>query len=233
MSDNTFVLFSNLHLLTLLLVTSVCIIVPLRMKNATQKATDNVSKLIAYVILAHVITSPLKDLFYLETPYNWREVLPFHMCDLSEILVAWFLLGGPKICYKIAFFWGMAGATLAMITPDIQKFDIEYVYFYIGHGMIILGIMYATITLNHRPYFKDVGLVSLITLFGLVPAILIINSVLGDPANYWYFAQKPAGESLFDLFPDPPYHLLITTPIALIMFYLLYIPFFIIDKTKK
>ena len=191
MSDNTFVLFSNLHLLTLLLVTSVCIIVPLRMKNATQKATDNVSKLIAYVILAHVITSPLKDLFYLETPYNWREVLPFHMCDLSEIFVAWFLLGGPKICYKIAFFWGMAGATLAMITPDIQKFDIEYVYFYIGHGMIILGIMYATITLNHRPYFKDVGLVSLITLFGLVPAILIINSALGDPANYWYFAQKP------------------------------------------
>ena len=127
----------------------------------------------------------------------------------------------------------MAGATLAMITPDIQKFDIEYVYFYIGHGMIVLGILYATITLGNRPFFKDVGLVSLITLFALLPAIWTINTALGDPANYWYLAQKPAGESLFDLFPDPPFHLLITTPIALIMFYLLYIPFFFIDKSKK
>ena len=233
MSDNTFVLFSNLHLLTLLIVTLVCVFIPLKMKNATQRSTENMSKIIAYVILAHVVTSPFKDLFYLENPYDWREVLPFHMCDLSEIFVAWFLLGGPKICYKIAFFWGMAGATLAMITPDIQKFDIEYVYFYIGHGMIVLGILYAAITLGNRPFFKDVGLVSLITLFALLPAIWTINTALGDPANYWYLAQKPSGESLFDLFPDPPFHLLITTPIALIMFYLLYIPFFFIDKSKK
>ena len=233
MSDNTFVLFSNLHLLTLLIVTLICVIIPLKMKNATQRSTENISKLIAYVILAHVVSSPFKDLFYLENPYDWREVLPFHMCDLSEIFVAWFLLGGPKICYKIAFFWGMAGATLAMITPDIQKFDVEYVYFYIGHGMIVLGILYATITLGNRPFFKDIGLVSLITLVVLLPAIWIINTALGDPANYWYLAKKPDGESLFDLFPDPPFHLLITTPIALIMFYLLYIPFYFMDRSKK
>ena len=99
--------------------------------------------------------------------------------------------------------------------------------------MIVLGILYATITLGNRPFFKDVGLVSLITLFVLLPAIWIINTALGDPANYWYLAKKPDGESLFDLFPDPPFHLLITTPIALIMFYLLYIPFYFMDRSKK
>ena len=69
------------------------------MKNATQRSTENISKLIAYVILAHVVSSPFKDLFYLENPYDWREVLPFHMCDLSEIFVAEIVVGASDVVY--------------------------------------------------------------------------------------------------------------------------------------
>lgn len=233
MANNTFVLFSNLHLLTLFVVVLICIIVPIKMKGADQKSLDKVSKAIAFIIIAHVISSPIKDQFLLENPYHWVETLPLHMCDLSEIFVAWFLLGGPKICYKIAFFWGMAGASIAMLTPDIEKYDIEYIYFYIGHGMIILGIMYATVALGNRPVLRDVGLVSLITLFILLPTIYLINISLGEPANFWYLMKKPEGANPMDFFPEPPYHLLITTPIALVTFCLIYIPFLIKDNFKK
>lgn len=233
MSGNTFVLFSNLHLLTLFLVALICIIVPYKMKGSDQGSIDKMSKAIAFILIAHVISSPFKDIYYLENPYNWKEVLPLHMCDLSEIFVAWFLLGGPKICYKIAFFWGMAGATIAMVTPDISAYDTEYIYFFVGHGMIVLGIMFATVTLGNRPLLRDAGLVSLITVFGLVPAVYTINLVLGDPANYWYLMKKPEGASPLDFFPAPPYHILITIPIAIITFYIIYIPFLIKDNLQN
>ena len=36
-----------------------------------------------------------------------------------------------------------------------------------------------------------------------------------------------------DAFPEPPLHLLITIPIAIAMFYLIYIPYAIKDKLSK
>ena len=155
------------------------------------------------------------------------------MCDLSEIFLAAFLLGGPKILYKCAFFWGLAGASMAIITPDIPVIDLDYAFFMIGHGMIVIGVMYATISLGNRPYAKDILTVSLITAFVLFPIVYLINLILGEPANYWYLIAKPAGASLMDAFPEPPYHLLITTPLAIATFYLIYIPYAIKDKLAK
>jgi hypothetical integral membrane protein (TIGR02206 family) len=191
------------------------------------------TKAIAFVIFCHVIISPYKDLYLLDNPYNWREVLPFHMCDLSEIFLIFFLLGGPSILYKCAFFWGLAGATMAIITPDIEFLDLDYAFFMIGHGMIIIGIMYATVALDNRPYVKDIVTVSLITALILLPITYQINYILGEPANYWYLMQKPAGASLMDTFPEPPYHLLVTTPLAILMFCLIYIPYFVKDRAKS
>ena len=77
---------------------------------------------------------------------------------------------------------------------------------------------YATISLGNRPYAKDILTVSAITAFVLLPIVYLINLILGEPANYWYLIAKPAGASLMDAFPEPPYHLLITTPLAIATF---------------
>jgi hypothetical integral membrane protein (TIGR02206 family) len=209
------------------------IMLPLMYKVKTDYQKSIMTKLIAFVIFCHVVISPYKDLYLLDNPYNWREVLPFHMCDLSEIFLIFFLLGGPSILYKCAFFWGLAGATMAIITPDIAFLDLDYAFFMIGHGMIIVGIMYATIVLNNRPYAKDIITVSLITALILLPITYAINLILGEPANFWYLMQKPAGASLMDSFPEPPFHLLVITPLAILMFCLVYIPYFIKDIIKK
>ena len=180
-----------------------------------------------------VIISPYKDLYLLADPYDWRETIPLHMCDLSEIFLIWFLLGGPKILYICAFFWGLGGATMAILTPDISHHDLDYIFFMIGHGMIIVGIMYATVSLGNRPYAKDILKVSAITAFILLPIVYVINMLLGEPANFWYLMAKPDGASLMDVFPEPPMHLLVTTPIAIAVFYLIYIPYFIKDRATR
>lgn len=233
MNASPFILFGNIHIMTMLVILAISIFLPLIYKNKSEIQKSVMTKMIAYIVIAHVVISPYKDLFILENPYNWREVLPFHMCDLSEIFLAWFLLGGPKILYKCAFFWGIGGATIAIITPDISYHDLDYAFFMIGHGMIVIGIMYATVALNNRPYAKDILTVSLITACVLLPITYTINLLLGEPANFWYLMAKPAGASLMDAFPEPPYHLLVLTPLALATFVIIYTPYFIKDRLQK
>ena len=233
MFGTPFELFGTVHLITIAVIIVVSVLLPriYKDKSINQKSTMN--KVIAGVIALHVIISPYKDLYLLANPYDWRETLPLHMCDLSEIFLIWFLLGGPKILYLCAFFWGLGGASMAILTPDISYHDLDYIFFMIGHGMIIVGIMYATVALGNRPYVNDILKVSAITAFILLPIVYIINILLGEPANFWYLVEKPGGASLMDMFPDPPYHLLYTIPIAIAVFYLIYLPYFIKDRVAK
>ena len=233
MFGTPFEIFGTVHILTILSIVLVSIFLPKFYKNKSDKQISLMTKVVAGIIAAHVIISPYKDLYLLADPYDWRETIPLHMCDLSEIFLVWFLLGGPRLLYTCAFFWGLGGATMAILTPDISHHDLDYIFFMIGHGMIIVGIMYATVTLVNRPYAKDIITVSLITALVLLPIVYAINLILGEPANFWYLIAKPEGASLMDVFPDPPYHLLVTTPLAISVFYLIYLPYFIKDKFAK
>tara|TARA_B100001173_G_scaffold21628_1_gene17284 strand:+ start:2920 stop:3621 length:702 start_codon:yes stop_codon:yes gene_type:complete len=233
MFGTPFELFGTVHLITIAVIIVVSVLLPRTYKDKSINQKSTMNKVIAGVIALHVIISPYKDLYLLANPYDWRETLPLHMCDLSEIFLIWFLLGGPKILYLCAFFWGLGGASMAILTPDISHHDLDYIFFMIGHGMIIVGIMYATVALGNRPYVKDILKVSAITAFILLPIVYIINILLGEPANFWYLVAKPGGASLMDMFPDPPYHLLYTTPIAIAVFYLIYLPYFIKDRVAK
>ena len=233
MFGTPFQLFGTVHLLTIFTVIVVSIFLPKYYKSKSENQKSLMNKIIASIIAAHVIISPYKDLYLLATPYDWRETIPLHMCDLSEIFLIWFLLGGPRILYLCAFFWGLGGASMAILTPDISHHDLDYIFFMIGHGMIIVGIMYATVSLGNRPYAKDILKVSAITAFILLPIVYVINLILGDPANFWYLMAKPDGASLMDVFPEPPLHLLVITPLAIAVFYLIYLPYFIKDRAAR
>ena len=233
MFGTPFEMFGTIHLITIAMVIVISIFLPKLYKNKSEDQKSAMSKIIAAIIFLHVIISPYKDLYLLANPYDWRETIPLHMCDLSEIFLIIFLLGGPKILYLCAFFWGLGGATMAILTPDISHHDLDYIFFMIGHGMIVVGIMYATVSLGNRPYAKDILKVTAITLFILLPIVYGINILLGEPANFWYLVAKPDGASLMDMFPDPPLHILYTTPLAIAVFYLIYLPYFIKDKISK
>ena len=233
MFGTPFEIFGTVHLITIIVIIVVSIFLPKFYKNKSEEQKSLIKKIIVGVIAAHLIISPYKDLYLLANPYDWRETIPIHMCDLSEIFLIFFLLGGPRILYLCAFFWGLAGATMAIVTPDITYHDLDYIFFMVGHGMIIVGIMFATVSMGNRPYAKDILKVSAITLFILLPLVYVINLILGDPANFWYLMDKPEGASLMDKMLDPPMHLLQTTPIAIALFYLIYLPYFIKDRMVK
>ena len=120
---------------------------------------------------------------------------------------------------------------MAILTPDVAYSfpHIDYVRHMIGHSMILLGVSYAIIIDNQRPYFRDVHrvlLVLTIFLFLMYP----INYVLGPPANYWYVMEKPPGLNVTGFMRDAPFHMIDIYILAVIVCYLIYLPYFIKDK---
>ena len=156
------------------------------------------------------------------------------MCDLSSIAIAVYLVSRQRIYFIIAYFWGIGGATMAICQPDLPYFypHVAYVPFFVSHGLILLGVFYALITLRERPVASYVLKIIGITICAAL-ILYPINLYLGENANFWYLTAKPQGLNLMAFFPEPPFHLVPIVPLAVLVFCLLYLPFGIRDYIAR
>ncbi len=160
--------------------------------------------------------------------------LPLHLCDFSSAVIMLYFLTKKREFFLFAFFAGISGAGMAILTPDVLFAfpDIDYVRHMIGHSMILLGVTYAMIVDNQRPFLRDVHRV-LFILSILLLLMYPINFILGSPANYWYVMEKPPGLNVTGFMRDAPYHMIDIYILAVIVCYLIYLPYFIKDKFNK
>ncbi len=151
--------------------------------------------------------------------------LPIQLCDLSLFLSIVVLLTRRQILTELVYYWGMGGATQALLTPDIGNYTFPHFVFYqffISHGVILLTCIYMITVEKFRPSSRSVLRTFLITnLYALF--ILPINHLTGG--NYLFLGRKPAGGSILDFLGPWPWYLLSLEAVALVLFILLYIPF--------
>lgn len=165
---------------------------------------------------------------------NWKLGLPLHLCDFSSASIILYFITKRREFFLFAFFAGIAGAGMAILTPDVlYSFPhIDYLRHMIGHSMILLGVTYAIIIDNQRPQLKDVHrILAVLSVFLLM--MYPINTWLGPPANYWYVIEKPPGFNVTDLMRDAPYHMIDIYILAVIVCYSIYLPYFIKDRQNK
>tara|TARA_B100001094_G_C17898554_1_gene655270 strand:- start:116 stop:751 length:636 start_codon:yes stop_codon:yes gene_type:complete len=186
-------------------------------------------------IISLILTNQGMD-FYREgyEADNWKLGLPLHLCDFSSASIILYFFTKRKEFFLFAFFAGISGAGMAILTPDVlYSFPhIDYIRHMIGHSMILLGVTYAIIIDHQRPQFRDVHRV-----LGVLTVLLLlmypINFLLGPPANYWFVVEKPPGFNVTDLMRDAPYHMIDVYMLAVIVCYLLYVPYLIKDRVNK
>lgn len=229
-----FILFGDQHTQTLIWSTIMIIAICVAANFANNSSQSILTKIIGLSLLVFEATKPFIYIFGFDKP--WEEYLPLHMCNFSAVLIGIFLLSRERnqMFFELPFYWGIGGATMAMLTPDLDYAwpDIEYFMFFYGHGQILLGIFFALAVLKYRPQLKNFLKMAVITILLLIP-MYGINFLIGGEANYWYLMERPDGESLMDLMPDPPFHMLGVAPLALIVFFITYLPFLFWDKFKK
>ena len=187
MNFPAFEVFGTQHLVTLLLCAAVIYLYPKFFQNKDEAKQILGGKILAGIMILHMITQPIYDVLLFELP--WKEEFPLHMCDFSMLAMIVYLLkqNAPKILFHCAYFWGICGATMAMATPDLEYGfpHGEYSPFFWGHSLILLAVFYVLMVRKERPILKDILKVIGVTLVLLI-FVYIANLLIGPPANYWY-----------------------------------------------
>ena len=149
--------------------------------------------------------------------------LPLQLCDVTLWMsaLACFTLN-PRVV-EFAYFGGLAGAGMALVTPDLWTPWPSYpaVYFFLAHGgivFIVCVLVFGRISpLQAGSVWRAFGM-----LLAFAAAIGAVNALTG--ANFMYLCRKPRGTSPLDAFGPWPNYLAAGAVLALALFWLLWLP---------
>lgn len=156
--------------------------------------------------------------------FRFPEGLPLQLCDVVvwvTVAAAW--TGGRRV-FELAWFWGVAGAGMAILTPDLWAPCWSYptFYFFLAHALIVTTLIYLVAAGVTRPAR---GAPWRALLWVNVYALIVggFNAIFRT--NYMYLCRKPEGASVLDWMGPWPWYLLGGEVAALALFWLLALPF--------
>lgn len=223
-------LLSFSHILIVLICIASIIYIPKFFKNSSSFTQSN----LAYFIISIILINQGMD-FYREGYLDeWKLGLPLHLCDFSSFSILIYLLTKKRDFFIFAFFFGIAGAGMSILTPDTGYGfpDVGYIQNQIGHTAIILGVSYAMVIDRQRPYLKDVAR-ALVFATILLLIMYGVNYLLGPPANYWFIVEKPIGDNVTSFMRPEPFHMIDIWLLAVFVCYLIYLPYYLKDRKLK
>ncbi len=217
-------IFSSHHLICLALSfasIAVVLLIGRRLESA------GAAKPLRYAIgISCLLAYPVTLLAYQLAGYHMPiEIkIPYHLCDLSVILAGFAMIYKQATLRELVYYWGLAGATQAMLTPDINESFTHPVAlaFYFSHLGVVCAALYLPICIGWRPRAGSVRrAVAWLAVYAIVAGAL--NFLLG--ANFGFLAAKPGESSLMDVMGPWPWYILSLGAIASLLFYLLSLPF--------
>lgn len=171
--------------------------------------------------------------YYVNDRFYFEQSLPLQLCGISYLLTIIMLIFPSQILYEFLYFAGIGGALQALITPVaiLSGFPhFTYFYFFLGHGAIVWVALYMTWVHQYRPKPKSIW-----RAFGILNLLLIViipvNMWTGG--NYFFIAYKPGEGTLLDFLGPWPWYILSMELVAIIVFHLLYLPFYIADRRRS
>jgi hypothetical integral membrane protein (TIGR02206 family) len=149
---------------------------------------------------------------------------------LATYLTAFTLIARRQVPYEVAYYWGLSGAALAILTPAIQDGfpSFEFMTFFVGHSGIVVGVCFVTFALGLRPRFVGVWITVVVSICVSI-VIGTINHLLGS--NYMFTHEAPDSASpLF--FLAWPWYIPFISLFAITLFNLLWIPWGIWQRIR-
>jgi len=150
--------------------------------------------------------------------------LPLQLCDLTMWLTILAALRPIQWAFEFAFFTGLAGTSMALITPDLWEPFPSYptVYFFLAHGGIVATLLFSWWSRQAAPKPGCVWRVmAVVNAYAL--AIGLFNALF--KTNYMYLCRKPESASLLDYLGPWPLYIVSGELLALLFFTLLWLPF--------
>jgi hypothetical integral membrane protein (TIGR02206 family) len=149
--------------------------------------------------------------------------LPLQLCDLTVWLSVFACLTASPAVVEFGYFAGIAGAGMALLTPDLWSPWPSYpaIYFFLAHGGIVIAVVLMAFggMVRFRPGapWRAFGWLAV-----WAAAVGAVNAVAGS--NYMYLCRKPGNASLLDQLGPWPVYLLPAAVLGLGIFWLLWLP---------
>jgi hypothetical integral membrane protein (TIGR02206 family) len=146
--------------------------------------------------------------------------LPLQLCDATLWMSALACLTCWPRVVEFTYFGGLAGAGMAILTPDLWSPWPSYpaIYFFIAHGLIVLAVsvlVFGRIApLAPGAMWRAFGM-----LLGYTAVVGAVNAIAGT--NFMYLCRKPKGASLLDSLGPWPVYLIAGAAVALALFWVL------------
>ena len=216
---------------------SLTIVLPIALSVLVRKVDSSVvANVVCYLLAATLIVNEIGIWIYRAATVQSFSVfvqsyLPLHICGVALFVVVLVLLRRNQILYEIGYFWGIVGTLNAVLTPQLDLGFPHYRFFqyFIVHGGIVVGVLFATWGLRMRPTLK--GLLRAFLLANLYMVVIAgINLLL--KSNYMFICEPPYTKSPF-FFAPWPWYILILDGVALILFFVVYSPFLIGDWLRS
>ena len=223
-------LFGPAHLGALAVVLLAAVAIPAAARRLPEAGQRRLAR--AFAVL--LVTLRAAEVTIRHTVYGmpWKDQLPLHLCGALVLVSGWMLWTRNERVYEVVYFWTFAGASQALLTPDLPVGFPHpgFVLFFTTHGLLVMAAVYATRVFRLRPRPRSI-LRAFLWLHLLALAATPVNLLLDT--NFLYLRHKPEGASLLDCFGPWPVYLGVVDAIALAVFALCYLPFWLKDLRES
>lgn len=229
--EGEFVLFGPSHLLALLALALLNVAMVIWQRR-TQ--SEEAQRWFRYALAALLIGQEITlNLWYAYTgQWSVGKSLPLHLCGAALIVCAIMLVTKRYGLFEVAYFWGFAGATQALLTPDSTYGFPHYRYFqvFISHGAIVTACVYMTFVVGYRPHLRSVWKTFWVT--NAYTVVIGLFNWLVD-GNYLFICRKPDTPSLLDVMGPWPWYILALEGVGLAFFLFFYAPWAVKDLIQR
>jgi hypothetical integral membrane protein (TIGR02206 family) len=156
---------------------------------------------------------------YYTDPFGYLNHLPLNLCNVTAWVAVIACLTLSPLAVEFAYFAGFCGATMALLTPDMGS--VWHTRFFVNHGAIILA---ASVLVYGRLAPLRPGAIWRAFGFFLLYCGLVGLFDWKSGANFAYLRTKPGASSVLSLLGPWPFYLLWEFPVALTLFWLLWLP---------
>jgi hypothetical integral membrane protein (TIGR02206 family) len=151
--------------------------------------------------------------------FRFPDLLPLNLCNITAWVAVIACLTLSPAAAEFTYFLGFCGAGMALLTPDMGS--AWHTRFFVNHGAIIIAgaaLVYGRLApLRPGAIWRAFGY------FWLYLGVVgLFDWKFG--ANYAYLRQKPGTGSVLSLLGPWPFYLLWAAPVALGLFWLLWLP---------
>lgn len=218
---SNFRLFGPAHLLILISVPVLGLALA-RLCKRSQRSAKGIRYGVAFFLSVNELVWYAYRLHY--EGFRFPHALPLNLCDLTLWLTVVAILSLHQWAFELAYFAGVGGSGMALLTPDLWAPFPSYptIYFFLAHGVAVAAILMLVWSRLARPK-RGCLRRALLLLNAYALAIGVFNLVFGT--NYMYLCHKPAGASLLDYLGPWPLYIAGGEAVALAVFWLLWLPF--------